>query len=246
MMKKKTLTSILAVPLVVAAASGFFYLNTDRVVSAQSETIAAADKATNSQVEYIKISVSSSTYSDSSYQIRIRDRKNLSEVTEDYVGGVLQNKIIVSEEGKRVTSIGRDHITGKLVGNTWILPVNLANENKRILNISLMEEQKKEMKNQNWVKSLRPQSQSKDASLQEVVAEDKLKKETVTIDTNTGLPVKREVFVKDKEGNWTEDSVRVEEYKYLNSMPMNLQKLNDEVEIKEITAPIKEDKLFKG
>ncbi|MEC0234523.1 hypothetical protein P4H71_09305 [Paenibacillus kribbensis] len=242
-MKKKTLTGILAVPLVVVAASGFFYLNTDRVVSAQSETIAAADKATNSQVEYIKISVSSSTYSDSSYSIRIRDRKNLSEVTEEYVGGVLQNKIIVSEEGRRVTSIGRDLVTGKLVGNTWTLPVNLASENKKILNISLMEEQKKEMKNQNWVKSLRPQS---NASLQEVVAESNLKKETVTIDTKTGLPVKREVFVKDKEGNWTEDSVRVEEYKYLDSMPMNLQKLNDEVEIKEITAPIKEDKLLKG
>ncbi|WP_149096501.1 hypothetical protein [Paenibacillus terrae] len=221
MMKKKTLTSIIAVPLVVAAASGIFYLNTDKVVSAQSETIAAADKATNSQVEYIKISVSSSTYSDSSYSIRIRDRKNLSEVTEEYVGGILQNKIIVSEEGSRVTSIGRDHETGKLVGNTWILPVNLANENKRILNISLMEEQKKEMKDQNWVKSLRPQS---DASLQEVVAENNLKKETVTIDSKTGLPVKREVFVKDKEGNWREDSVRVEEYKYLDSMPMNLQK----------------------
>ncbi|WP_264453546.1 hypothetical protein [Paenibacillus polymyxa] len=243
MMKKKTLISILAVPLVVVAASGFFYLNTDRVVSAQSETIAAADKATNSQVEYIKISVSSSTYSDSSYQIRIRDRKNLSEVTEDYVGGVLQNKIIVSEEGRRITSIGRDHVTGKLVGNTWILPVNLANENKKILNISLMEEQKKEMKEQNWVKSLRPQSN--DASLQKVVAETSLKKEVVTIDAK-GLPVKREVFVKDKEGNWTEDYVRVEEYKYLDSMPMNLQRMNDEVEIKEITAPIKEDKLLKG
>ncbi|OMF39779.1 hypothetical protein BK135_25080 [Paenibacillus peoriae] len=244
MMKKKTLISILAVPLVVVAVSGFFYLNTDRVVGAQSETIAAADKATNSQVEYIKISVSSRTYSDCSYQIRIRDRKNLSEVTEDYVGGVLQNKIIVSEEGRRITSIGRDHVTGKLVGNTWTLPVNLANENKKILNISLMEEQKKEMKEQNWVKSVRPQSN--DASLQEVVAATNLKKETVTIDTKTGLPVKREVFVKDKEGNWTEDSVRVEEYKYLDSMPMNLQRMNDEVEIKEITAPIKEDKLLKG
>ncbi|WP_336078384.1 hypothetical protein [Paenibacillus sp. 203] len=52
--------------------------------------------------------------------------------------------------------------------------------------------------------------------------------------------------MKDKEGNWTEDSVRIEEYKYLDSMPMNLQRLNDEVEIKEITAPIKEDKLLKG
>ncbi|WP_235332383.1 hypothetical protein [Paenibacillus terrae] len=128
----------------------------------------------------------------------------MSEITEEYVGGVLQNKIIVSEEGRRVTSIGRDHVTGTLVGNTWTLPENLASENKRILNISLMEEQKKEMKNQNWVKSLRPQS---DASLQEVVAENNLKKETVTIDTKTGLPVKREVFVKDKEGNWKEDGL---------------------------------------
>ncbi|MCP3809887.1 hypothetical protein NLX78_21835 [Paenibacillus sp. Lou8.1] len=52
--------------------------------------------------------------------------------------------------------------------------------------------------------------------------------------------------MKDKEGNWTEDSVRIGEYKYLDSMPMNLQRLNDEVEIKEITASIKEDKLLKG
>ncbi|MGW8958699.1 hypothetical protein [Paenibacillus sp. NPDC055715] len=243
-MKKKILISALTVPLIVVAAASYLYLNTDTVVSAQSETIAAAEKSTSNKVEYIKITVSNSTYSDLSYSIRIRDRKNLSEVTEEYVGGVLQNKIIVSEEGRRVTSIGRDHVTGKLVGNTWTLPVNLANENKRILNISLMEEQKKEMKDQNWVKSLRPQSN--DASLQEVVAETNLKKETVTIDNKTGLPVKREVFVKDKEGNWTEDSVRVEEYKYLDSMPMNLQKMNDEAEIKEITAPIKEDKLLKG
>lgn len=242
-MKKKIIISVLAIPLVATAAIGYFFANKDNVVSAQSEVNAAADKATSKQVEYIKISVSSSTYSESSYSIRIRDRKNLSEVTEDYVGGVLRYRIIVSEEGRRVTSIGRDHITGKLAGNTWTLPPNLARENKRILNISLLEEQKRELKNQNWVKSIQPQS---NPSFQNVMSEDNIKKETVTIDTKTGLPVKREIFVKDKEGNWLEDSSRVEEYKYLDSMPMNLQNINNEVEIKEIAAPIKEDRLLKG
>ncbi|NUU73877.1 hypothetical protein HP552_01030, partial [Paenibacillus xylanilyticus] len=144
-----------------------------------------------------------------------------------------------------------DFETGKLVGNTWTMPENIAAENEKLLQISLLEEAKNELESQDWtvlesneMKSLT----SSDKNEQQALAEDDLHKEIVTIDLDTGLPTKREIFTKDKEGNIIGSSTKTEEYKYLDSMPMKIQSFGPEesIEITEIPAPVIEDKVLEG
>ncbi|KGP77446.1 hypothetical protein P363_0133375, partial [Paenibacillus sp. MAEPY1] len=116
-MKKKTMASLLTLPLAAVAVSGYMYLNQPTIVSAQSDVLSAANKATQGKVEYIK-----ETMEDGSYIIRYRDRENLTEITEEYRDNQLHNKLVIEDGGKKITSYGRDFETGKLVGNTWTMP----------------------------------------------------------------------------------------------------------------------------
>ncbi|KGP78102.1 MULTISPECIES: hypothetical protein [Paenibacillus] len=245
-MKKKTMVSILTLPLVAVTVSGYMYLNKPTVVSAQSDVVSAANKATQSKVEYIK-----ETLEDGSYIVRIRDRENLIEITEEYRDNQLHNKLIIEDGGKKITSYGRDFETGKLVGNTWTMPENLAAENEKLLQISLLENAKEELQSQDWtvLENAGTQSLSAAGSNEQIaVSEDDYHKEIVTIDESTGLPSKRVIYVKDKSGNVVGSSTKQEEYKYLDSMPVKIQSLAPEesVEIKEIPAPVIEDKVLEG
>lgn len=240
------MASLLTLPLAAVAVSGYMYLNQPTIVSAQSDVLSAANKATQGKVEYIK-----ETMEDVSYIIRYRDRENLTEITEEYRDNQLHNKLVIEDGGKKITSYGRDFETGKLVGNTWTMPENIAAENEKLLQISLLEEAKNELESQDWtvleaneVKSLT----ASDKNEQQALAEDDLHKEIVTIDLDTGLPTKREIFTKDKEGNIIGSSTKTEEYKYLDSMPMKIQSFGPEesIEITEIPAPVIEDKVLEG
>ncbi|MDT9721627.1 hypothetical protein QVE09_22240 [Paenibacillus sp. ClWae2A] len=245
-MKKKTLVSILTIPLVAASVSGYMYLNEPSVVSAQSDVESAALKATQGKVDYIKES-----FEDGSYIVRYRDRVNLTEITEEYRDNQLHNKLIVEDGGKKITSYGRDFETGKLVGNTWTMPDNIAAENEKLLQISLLENAKEELRSQDWTVLEAAVTQSRSATQsneQKAVSEDNLHKEVVTIDVNTGLPTKRVIYQKDKNGEIVTSSTKTEEYKYLDSMPMKIQNFAPEesVKIKEIPAPVIEDKVLEG
>lgn len=245
-MKKKTLVSILTITLVAASVSGYMYLNEPSVVSAQSDVESAALKATQGKVDYIKES-----FEDGSYIVRYRDRVNLTEITEEYRDNQLHNKLIVEDGGKKITSYGRDFETGKLVGNTWTMPDNIAAENEKLLQISLLENAKEELRSQDWTVLEAAGSQSRSATQsneQKAVSEDNLHKEVVTIDVNTGLPTKRVIYQKDKNGEIVTSSTKTEEYKYLDSMPMKIQSFAPEEseEIKEIPAPVIEDKVLEG
>ncbi|AZK47468.1 hypothetical protein [Paenibacillus lentus] len=243
-MKKKILISLFTVPLVAATVFGYIYKSELNVISAQNQIVIASDKATQGKIEYIK-----ETFSDGAYIVRIRDKENLTEITEEYRNNKLHNKLIIEDGGKRITSYGRDFETNKLVGNTWTMPENIAAENKKLLQISLLEKAKEELQSQSWTILESSTSLTAAASnQQQVVTEDEFHKEIVTIDNNTGLPIKREIFLKDKNGNIVYSSTKTEEYKYLDTMPLKVQNLSHEedVEIKEIPAPIIEDKVFEG
>jgi len=244
--KKKTLVSLLTIPLVAASVSGYMYLNEPSVVSAQSDVESAALKATQGKIDYIKES-----FEDGSYIVRYRDRVNLTEITEEYRDNQLHNKLIIEDGGKKITSYGRDFETGKLVGNTWTMPDNIAAENEKLLQISLLENAKGELQSQDWTVLETAGTQSRSATQsneQKAVSEDELHKEVVTIDVNTGLPTKRVIYQKDKNGEIVTSSTKTEEYKYLDSMPMKIQSFAPEgsIEIKEIPAPVIEDKVLEG
>ncbi|SLK16603.1 MULTISPECIES: hypothetical protein [unclassified Paenibacillus] len=245
-MKKKTFISLLTIPLVAVTVSGYMYFNQPAVVSAQSDVVSAANKATQGKVEYIK-----QTSEDGSYTVRYRDRVNLIEITEEYRDNQLHNKLIIEDGGKKITSYGRDFETGKLVGNTWTMPENLAAENEKLLQISLLENAKEELKSQDWkvletndVQSL----STAGGNEQKAISEDDLHKEIVTIDLNTGLPTQRVIYEKDKNGKIVANSTKTEEYKSLDSMPVKIQSFGPEesIEIKEIPAPVIEDKVLEG
>lgn len=245
-MKKKTLVSLLTIPLVAASVSGYMYLNEPSVVSAQSDVESAALKATQGKIDYIKES-----FEDGSYIVRYRDRVNLTEITEEYRDNQLHNKLIIEDGGKKITSYGRDFETGKLVGNTWTMPDNIAAENEKLLQISLLENAKEELQSQDWTALEAAGTKSRSATQsneQKAVSEDNLHKEVVTFDVNTGLPTKRVIYQKDKNGEIVTSSTKTEEYKYLDSMPMKIQSFAPEesVEIKEIPAPVIEDKVLEG
>lgn len=231
------LGSTILLGLLFLGAAALFS-NKDGSVSAQSQVIEAADKSISGKVEYIKVSTSAEDYT-----VHVRDKIKLVEVSETYLNGQLQNKNIVSEGGKRVTSIGRDHETGKLVGTTWLLPKNIAAENERILKISLLEKQKEELKLKKW--NMTQTLKEDGRSLQQVTSEQTDQKEIVYIDELTGLPVKREIYLKDAQGEWKKDTEKIEEYKYFESLPFQFLSIEN-VEIKERPAPIKEDKIFAG
>lgn len=214
------------------------YKAKDVTVSAQSEVIEAADRLTSGKVEYIKASASKTNYT-----VHVRDKVHLMEVSETYLEGELQTKIVVSEGGKRVTSIGRDPATGKLVGTTWLLPELIAAENAKILKSSLLEKQKEELKRKKWNKAHTLQEDGR--NLQQATSEEADQKEIIFMDESTGLPVKREIYLKDRQGKWRKDTEWIEEYKYLDSLPVEFISLEN-VEVKERPAPIKKDELFAG
>ncbi|MEK4045087.1 hypothetical protein NSU18_15665 [Paenibacillus sp. FSL H8-0048] len=244
-MKTKKVVTFLIIPLAFVVATGYFYTGNSNEVSAQSIVTSAADKAvTNSKIEYIK-----ETLSDGSYTVRIRDRENLTEVTEEYRNDKLHTKMIIEDKGKKITSIGRDIETGKLVGRTWTMPETLSAENEKLLEISLLEKQKEELQSKSWT-VVEPDSRSltDESDLIQAVTEDDQHKEIVTIDEETGLPIKREIFVKDKDGNIIGSQSSTEEYKYLDSAPNKIHSLTsgEEVDIQGIEAPIVEDKVLGG
>ncbi|SEB27523.1 hypothetical protein [Paenibacillus sp. 276b] len=245
-MKKKTIISLLTIPLVAVTMSGYMYFNQPTVVSAQSDVVSAANKATQGKVEYIK-----QTLEDGSYTVRYRDRVNLIEITEEYRDNQLHNKLIIEDGGKKITSYGRDFETGKLIGNTWTMPENLATENEKLLQISLLENAKEELKSQDWTVLETTETKSLStagSNEQKAVAEDDYHKEIVTIDLNTGLPTQRVIYEKDKNGKIVASSTKTEEYKSLDSMPVKIQSFGPEesIEIKEIPAPVIEDKVLEG
>ncbi|MNJ02076.1 hypothetical protein D3C73_1619030 [compost metagenome] len=70
----------------------------------------------------------------------------------------------------------------------------------------------------------------------------------VTIDKETGLPIKREIFEKDIRGNIIGSSSSIEEYKYLDSNPNEIHSLTsgEAVEMQEVPAPVIEDRVLGG
>lgn len=122
------------------------------------------------------------------------------------------------------------------MGTTWLLPKNIAAENERILKISLLEKQKEELKLKKW--NMTQTLKEAGRSLQQVTLEQTDQKEIVYIDGLTGLPVKREIYLKDAQGEWKKDTEKIEEYKYFESLPFQFLSIEN-VGIKERPAPIK-------
>ncbi|GGA00921.1 hypothetical protein GCM10008018_53970 [Paenibacillus marchantiophytorum] len=169
-----------------------------------------------------------------------RDTVNLEEKSENYKpDGTLENKVIVTESGKRVISIGNNN--GKLESFTWLLPENIANENKELISKSLLKEIKAELSFKKWIDDSGQFINDQNTKKIKSVEGSKITK--VSIDANTDLPIKKEMF---EVVGGKEILVSTEEYTIekndLKASIFNVDKTN----IKEISAPVDKENTQKG
>ena len=214
------------------AVSGIFTYQLVNIHSFNGNGIAlaASVQANSLDVEYIKVKNSNG------YSEHWRDLENLQERSDtNDNNGKLSNKILVLEKGKRVISIGDDD--GKIEAYTWILPDDIANENGKLLQKSLLEDIKNELKKSKWIdKGTKKLADGREVKVIESSFEGLT--ELVYVDI-TEFPVKREFF-KSENGQLKLLDDRTEEYKKVSSQSGEIFEYNSSG-LKEIPAPVREN-----
>lgn len=226
--KKK---SVCLLTLLLAVTCLFVYqFKNGSTFNGNKIAFAASIQANNLNVEYIKVKIPSG------YSEHWRDIITLQERSDTYDNnGKLANRILVSEKGKRVISIGNDN--GKMEAYSWILPDDIANENKTLLSKSLLENVKNELKQSKWIdKGKKKLVDGREVRVIESSFEGLT--EVVYVDA-TDFPIKREFF-KNENGQLKLLEERTEEYKKISSQSGEIFEYNGP-EVKEIPAPVGEN-----
>ncbi|MGF7036092.1 hypothetical protein J2T17_007143 [Paenibacillus mucilaginosus] len=210
MNKKRLIGFVAPLLLVIAIADS---IKSEPTINANEMALEALKLLSGNGVEYKSIGKSSEHY---------RDTVGGREVAISYrADGSIENKIIVDQSGKRVTSIGYDE-EGKAEAFTWTLPNDIAEENKILLQESLLKDFKDQLTSENWEKA-------KDPNVIKVT-----KDKTVTyvhIHEKNTIPIKKETF---NISNDKENLISSEEY-MLKSTADSEFKID--VPVKEIVAP---------
>lgn len=205
-------------------SSSFFIYDASLAKSGESLAKRANENLSDKKHEYIKV-----VQEDGSYEEHWRDLKNLQERHDTYTkDGELVNRIIVTEKGKRVYVIGNDN--GTLEASTWVLPEKVANQNKKILQISLLEETKDRLKNGSWKKIGKEKMKGKDVEVIESQANGLT--EDMYVDLETGLPVKKDTF---KGSN----KIRTEYYETIDGEE-DIYEVDSNLDIKEMPNDMKD------
>jgi hypothetical protein len=232
--KKWLIRVVLALFVVITAISLFNNLPVSHT-DAQGIVLDSATKVADSHVEFIK-----TTLLDGSYMIHIRDRRSLIDVNLEYAHDklILQKIVSNAEPETIIVSVGKDFTSGELVGSTWQLSKTASLENKAALKASIIEEILKKLRGNKW--------SSVSEEIINGIKVDKVKSnhlesvEFLYFDFKTGLPLRLEIFMKDKLGNPLESPERIEEYRYLETIPSEY--LNTKhVVIQKGPAPIQRD-----
>ncbi len=223
-MKRKL--SLAAAALGVASVCVFTYSNAFPTFAADS-TASQNEVASKSQIEYVKI-----TNADGSYMEAWRNLATGDERVDHYDSqNALQSRTITTENGSRVYSITR--IEGNLVGETWVLPDELVKENQKVIKTSLLDEAKAQVKQLEKGEK----GQAKGTGVLKFKESMKTKRgeltKVVTVDEQSGLPVKTELYRKDGNKDVLINETK-EEYKTLADVPKDLFKDFEELEMKEV------------
>lgn len=176
-----------------------------------------------SDIEYVKISDSTGNYTEI-----WTDLANHQSRSDSYDSEGLQNITIVKEQGKRVIVIGNVH--GKIDTSTWLVPDNIASENKTLLGKSILKSVKDDIK-QNWI--LDGEKTLKGKTL--LVYKNKYNDQTLDVDSETGLSITRHE-------SFAHNNKKVEEslseiYMIPSEVPENLFDPYPNISPNEITAP---------
>jgi len=229
--------------LTAVVISGLHFTNQTYAESGSKIADKAADQLSSSTVDYIKTVDESGRVEE-----HWRDTKTLQERHDIYdKDGTLINRIIVTDEGKTVISISNED--GKLKADKWTVPSEVAEENKKLLNKSLIKEFKDELNNKEWKKKGEEKLQGKEVQKLEAVykieSESKDKhKEVVFVDQETNYPKKREIYAPDKNGKVKLQ--RTEFFEFYEGDTSDLFDVDDKIKIKKVDSDIKEKEFKKA
>jgi hypothetical protein len=232
--KKWVIRIALALILIITVISLFNNLSISHT-DAQGIVHNSSIKVADSHVEIIQ-----ATLPNDRVTIHIRDRRNLMDVSLEYANKeLILQKIVSNEESEtKIVSIGKDFTSGELVGSTWRLSEKATLENRTALKKSIVEEIIKKLQANEWRSVSEETIQGK--KVDKVKSEHLDSVEFVYFDFETGLPVKQELFIKDKLDNPLSTAERIEEYSYLEAIPFEFLDTKHVV-IQKGPAPIQRD-----
>jgi DNA-binding PadR family transcriptional regulator len=238
--KIKYISCLVAIVLFVAVAFAFnIFPNKESVASAvsidQQTSSQTPDSVTAaSKIEYIK------TNQSDGYIEYWRDTVNLKDRVDTYdTKGALVSSYIITDKGSRV--IHRFLQNGEPVNETWVLPSKIAEENQKIMKISLLEKAKNDLKNTEWqTKGTENLSNGKEANVYTANENGEIQK--VYTDPNTGYPIKKQIF-KEENGNLQLIDEKTLEYKLVDNTTSIFE---PNATLQEIKAPVVDNNVGKG
>ena len=177
-----------------------------------------------SNIEYVKLTDSTGNYTEI-----WTDLTNLQTRSDSYDSeGLLQSITIVKEQGRRVIVIG--NVDGKIDVSTWLVPDNIALENKILLGKSTFKSVKDDIK-QNWILTEEKTLNGKTL----LVYKNKYTDQTLDVDSETDLPIARHDSLT-RNDKKVEDNLS-EIYMNPSEVPDNLFDPYTNITTKEKTAP---------
>lgn len=209
MSKKWVKPSITIAASVALLSSLYFTTDTlaEKSVEQSNYVIAESDfEVPSSKIEYIKIS-----HENGGYEEHWRDIENKQERHDTYsADGKLINRLIVTDSGKKVISIGNDN--GELAAYSWELPSKDAKENNKILKNSLLKQEKDKLKDKKW--KIQKSKTLNDTPIDVIETTYDNFKEVVELDQTTGVPVEKDIY---EIKNGHEEKIRTETFELLDN-----------------------------
>lgn len=231
-MKKKFALIVMLIVIVITALS-IVDTRTD------AKNLNLLDKSFNNlndtakNIEYIKM-----ISKDGSYEEHWRDISNRLDRADRYdKEGKLESRSLVLESGRKVINIGEENGVSNIY--TWNMPNNIASENSKILNQSILEDIKNQVQSEKWSTNNKLQNKKNKLPSIALIEDSSLEKYStdnidIFIDKNTG-DIKAKVIYQNKE------VFSIEEYKKFTDNTKKLFELPkgiDKINIKEIKAPV--------
>lgn len=234
--KFKLISFVAAIALFVAVAFAFNMLpDKISVANAASIDLQTSDSVIDaSKIEYVKTNQSDGYVENWRDTVKLKDRVDIYDTK-----GELVSSYITTDNGSRI--IHRFLQDGELVTETWILPSNIAEQNNKIMKMSLLEKAKNDLKNTEWqIKGTEKLSSEKVANVYTANYNGEIQK--VYTDPDTGYPVKKQIF-KEGNGNLQLIDEKTQEYKLVQNTT-SIFKPN--ATMQEIKAPVVDNNIGKG
>ncbi len=230
MLKNKKMTICIISSLLISISS----LAAIKVNAIKEKSRQNAISILNKDQNQYAFEYSKKKLSDNTYEERWRNNKNAEERLDiKDANDNLISSTIVTNGGSKVISYVKEN--DKMVAHSWILPPNVAAENKKILSSPLSKQVNSDISSKNW--TYKDNSTLDNKSVRKLVNSDDSKTTTIYLDNNTGVLLKSESKLKN-----SIDFTEV--FSKLTELPESKFQLNG-IEIEEL-SPVIDNVVGKG